>query len=573
MTDDDYRRLGLLPPATRVPIPGGPQDIATVLDTTLRAAPDREALVGRHARFTYAALDAAANAAARGLAALGVTAGSRVASLLGNHPDAVVAFLATQRLGAVWVGMNHHLTYPERTALLADVMPSVLLMEQGAAEDAARYQADIPSIGHVVGVAPGKPDCAWAALLRDHAGAARPTVAIDPYAPASISFTSGTTGRPKGAVHCQHGIMACAWGANAGMRGTLGPAPSTLRRGTVGVTALNAMISGMLIPFAGGGAGVCVDRRDAAGIVEWIAAEQIAVISLATPVIYDLVHRAGVLPERLASLLFVTSLGAPVPPALRLAFEAKFGAAILAGYGQTEAPGPVAGGAFDHPPRGNAVGPAHLHVELAILDGENRPVPHRAQGEICVRAARAGPWAGVYTPMLGYWRRPEATEVTLCGGWLHTGDIGSVDAEGYLTIHDRLTDMVLRGGANVYPAEIEQVISSDPRVAAVAVVGRPDPRLGEIVVAFVQPTGGATAGAALEDELRDLCRSRLARYKIPQDWIFVDSFPRGATDKILKPALRARFLDTVPGANPVSHTGLTGNRPVRSLRRCDGSGR
>ena len=322
------------------------------------------------------------------------------------------------------------------------------------------------------------------------------------------------------------------------MRGDLGPTPSNLRRGTVGVMALNAMISGILIPLAGGGAGICLDRRDAAGIVEWIESENIAALSLATPVIYDLVHVAPVAPERLSSLRFVTSLGSPIPEDLRIAFETRYGAAILAGYGQTEAPGPIAGASFDHPPLGRAAGPAHHHVELAILDPQDRPLPVGEAGEICVRAIRSGPWAGVYTPMLGYWKRPEATAETLRGGWLHTGDVGTVDSKGNVTIKDRLHDMILRGGANVYPVEIEQVIARDPRVQAVAVIGRPDERLGERVTAFVQPAPGTTGNDTFAAELSALCSRCLARYKVPDDWRFVSDFPRGTTEKILKPRLR-----------------------------------
>ena len=539
--DEGYRRLGLLAPSRRVPIPGGPQDVANILDATLNLDPGREALVGRHSRFTYRELDAAINAAAKGLAALNVEQGVRVAAALSNHPEAVVAYLATQRLGAIWVGVNPKLTHAEKTVLFSDVSPTVLLLD---AEEAAgvSYRSALPASCSVIGVSPANPDCEWKALLGRNAGAGRPPVVVDPYAPAAISFTSGTTGRPKGAVHSQHGILVCAWGANAGMRGELGPIPSTLRRGSVSVMSLNAMINCMLIPLAGGGAGVCVDRRDALGIAEWIERERIAVISLATPVIYDLVRRYDVAPDKLASLKFVTSLGSPIPQELRAAFEQRFRAPILAGYGQTEAPGPVAGASLDRPPKGETAGLAHRHIEIAILDTDDRTMPPGHQGQICARAAATGPWAGVYTPMLGYWHRAEATEAALRNGWLHTGDIGSLDADGYVTVHGRLSDMILRGGANVYPAEIEQVISRDRRVAAVAIVGQPDPRLGERVVAFVQTVPGIVADKTLAAELKEACGHELSRYKVPEEWIFVEAFPRGPTDKILKPLLQQMYF-------------------------------
>ncbi len=140
--------------------------------------------------------------------------------------------------------------------------------------------------------------------------------------------------------------------------------------------------------------------------------------------------------------------------------------------------------------------------------------------------------------MLGYWNRPEATAEALRGGLLHTGDLGCVDADGEVFVKDRRHDLIIRGGSNVYPAEVERVLHEDPRVAACAVVGKPDERLGERVVAFVEPAGGATVTS---DDLAERCRAELAAYKVPEEWHFVDSMPRNAMNKILKTDLRARL--------------------------------
>ena len=178
------------------------------------------------------------------------------------------------------------------------------------------------------------------------------------------------------------------------------------------------------------------------------------------------------------------------------------------------------------------------HVEIRVLDDAGRPCPAGEVGEVCVAPAGSGPWAGVYTPMLGYWNQPEATARALRDGVLHTGDLGTLDASGQLRIVDRRQDLILRGGANVYPAEVERVLHEDARVAACAVLGRPDQRLGERVVAVVQLEPGAQADAA---ELVAHCRAKLARYKVPDEIRFEAELPRTPMGKIRKHELGRLF--------------------------------
>jgi acyl-CoA synthetase (AMP-forming)/AMP-acid ligase II len=173
-----------------------------------------------------------------------------------------------------------------------------------------------------------------------------------------------------------------------------------------------------------------------------------------------------------------------------------------------------------------------------MLDPEGREVSRGELGEICIRAAQTGEWAGIYTPMLSYWKRPEETATTLRGGWLHTGDIGVMNSDGDIFIKDRLKELIIRGGANIYPAEIERVLAADPRVRDAAVVGKPDPRLGEVVTAFIELAPDISPSPALEEELRAACASQLARYKIPEVWRFMPDMPRNAMNKIIKARLR-----------------------------------
>jgi acyl-CoA synthetase (AMP-forming)/AMP-acid ligase II len=177
-----------------------------------------------------------------------------------------------------------------------------------------------------------------------------------------------------------------------------------------------------------------------------------------------------------------------------------------------------------------------LHLDVAILGKDRTRLPPCEAGEICFRAAQSGPWAHVYTGPLGYWKISEATEALLSGGWVHTGDIGTYDQNGEFFILDRRNDLIIRGGANVYPAEVERALRMDPRVRDCAVVGKRDARLGEVVVAFVETF--EPAGQGLFQELESACRKEIAAYKVPVEWVLVDALPRNAMGKVTKNTLR-----------------------------------
>jgi acyl-CoA synthetase (AMP-forming)/AMP-acid ligase II len=214
-------------------------------------------------------------------------------------------------------------------------------------------------------------------------------------------------------------------------------------------------------------------------------------------------------------------------------YRERFGGEVTIGYGLTEAPTAVTMTDPAEAPIPGEAGRALPQVEIVIVDDADQPLPAGSIGEVCVRAATTGPLAGRYTPMLGYWNQPEESARALRGAMLHTGDLGYLDADGHLFIKDRRNDVVIRGGSNVYPAEVERVLHLDERVVACAVVGYPDERLGERVAAFVQCSVPVTA-----DELTAICVQQLARYKVPDRWVFVDEFPRTAMGKIRKNALR-----------------------------------
>jgi acyl-CoA synthetase (AMP-forming)/AMP-acid ligase II len=519
------------------PIPGGWRDVATALDRSVATRPQAEAIVGRHARYSYAALDAAIDAGAAALRTHGVGPGDRVAACAGNHPDIVIAFFATQRLGAVWVGINRPLAAPEKAFQLRDSGARLFLADAATMAQIEPLRVGLPALEYLVDIEPRAEGNVWLRMVAGHAGAARADVSIDPHAPAAIAYTSGTTGHPKGAVHSQHNMVLVAAAGHAGLRGSHW-APDLRRGVTLPLTILNLMILEAVTPLSGGGTCVCMDRADAAGIAEWVRDEAIECFTGAPATVYDLLTRPDIDAADLASLKFAASGGANVPDELRSLHVARFGKPLLGGYGLTEAPTAIAGTSIERPFVPGSCGRGFDHLKLAILDPEDRELPRGETGEICVRAADSGPWANVYTPMLGYWGRPEESAAALRDGWLHTGDVGVMNAEGDIFIRDRLKELIIRGGANIYPAEVERVLVADARVRDAAVVGKPDPRLGEIVAAFVELAPGVVADSALREDLAAACRDQLAKYKVPEQWTFVDAMPRNAMNKIVKARLK-----------------------------------
>ncbi len=540
-------RFGLAVSTTRPAIPGGgPQTVAAVLDHFAAEEPDREALVGRHGRYGYGALDEEANRAARALASLGVGPGDRVAACLPNDVELVVAFLGAMRLGALWVGVNRALAAPEKAYLLGDSMAKCLLAPGAvAAELEGRARVE-----HVLVVDPDDGRNDWRERVDECVADPIPRSGIDPFAPAAIAYTSGTTGLPKGAVHSQHNLLL----PGAVSRATGRYAPE-LRKGVVlPLTILNLVVLGPLVCFQIGSCCVCVDRIDPEGLAGWIRRERIGNFAGVPTILHDLLTHPKVTAEDLASLVQPEVGGAECPEEFRRLYRERFGREVSIGYGMTEAPTAVTWSAGAPEPRPGLCGAALPQVEIAILAADGRRLPAGEVGEICVGPARTGPWAGVYTPMLGYWGRPEASAEALRNGLYHTGDLGLLDEEGVLFIRGRRNDLILRGGSNVYPAEVERVLHDHPAVAACAVLGRPDERLGQRVAAAVQLEPGA---AASDEELRGFLAERLARYKVPDRIARVDALPRNAMAKVVKRELEALFTDPEGRGAGTAPTGST----------------
>jgi long-chain acyl-CoA synthetase len=502
--------------------------ISETLDPVLATDPDRVAVVTDGRSATYAQLDALADAAAGALGQLGVGPHDRVAACLPNDLDVVVAFHGVMRRGAIWVGVNRALAPPEKEALLASSSPTVLLADPATAD-----VHDTPGAPwRVVRVDPHDGRAEWTAALAASAGAGR-LPPPDPEAPAGIAYTSGTTGLPKGIVHSQRNLVLPARSLVAS-RGW----DETLRKGDcLPLTILNMQVLTTLVTTAAGGCCVLTDRRDARGVAEWIARQAVTMWNGVPALLYSMLHDPDVAPGMLASLREVWSGGAPCPEDLLVAFRERFDVPVHQTYGLTEAPtvvaiDPLGGG--DHVPDASGVPLPHLRVD--VCDDAGVPLAVGEEGEIVVRAADEGPWRGVWRPMLGVWRdgrvEPAARDD------LPTGDIGLLDDTGHVHVRERKSLVINRGGANVYPAEVERVLGSAPGVQAAAVLGVPDPRLGQRVVAAVEAAAGATVG---EEEVREHCRRNLARYKVPDQVVVVDELPRNAMGKVQRPALATHF--------------------------------
>jgi long-chain acyl-CoA synthetase len=502
-----------------------PETITEVFDAALAAGdPGRPALVAPSGRLSYEELDAAADAAAALLSGLGVGPGDRVAASLPNDVDVVVAFHGTVRLGAIWVGVNRALARPEKEMLLDAAAPRVLLADPATADEHAEGRTVVP-------VDPLDLESSWAAGLRAAAGAARPRPP-DPDAPAGIAFTSGTTGDPKGIVHSHRNLLLPA-AAIVAARGY----DRTLRKGDcLPLTILNLQVLTTLLTASAGGCCILTDRRDALGVAEWIRREGVTVWNGVPALLYSMVHDPELDPGLLSGLAEVWTGGGPCPEDLFTGFEATFGVPLRQTYGLTEAPTVVtmeAPGA-DHVPEASGVPLPHLDVSIQGDSGER--LPSGALGEIVVRGVDHGPWAGAYRPMTGLWR--EGRIESFRGPELRTGDIGQLDPAGNLFVRDRKKLLIIRGGANVYPAEVERVIEQLPGVRAAAVLGLPDDRLGQRVAAAVEVEAGApvTAEGVIEH-----CRARLARYKVPDRVALGPELPRNAMGKVQRPALTGWF--------------------------------
>ncbi|MGW1013739.1 acyl-CoA synthetase [Streptomyces termitum] len=503
-----------------------------------RKTPDRVAVVHEDGTLTYRELNARVLRLAHALRTLGVTRGDRVAYLGPNHPAFLETLFAAGTLGAVFVPLNTRLTAPELAHNLADSGTTVLVHAPGQ-DDRARAAAAEADVRHRIALA--GPD-AGAPGYEDLLAAAGSDPLDEPVAPGDpclIMYTSGTTGRPKGAVLSHANII---WNSVnvlvdtdlTGDEVTLVAAPLFHTAG-LNMTCLPTLLKG--------GRVVLVGSFDAEGVLELI--EELRVTYMfGVPTMYDaMAARPRWADTDLSSLRTLNCGGAPVPARTLAAYRDR-GLALSQGYGMTEAsPGVLFLDREDAAARAGSAGVPHFFTDVRLVRPDGTEAGPGERGEILVQ----GPHV-----MTGYWGRPDATEAALAPGdgtggrWLRTGDVARLDEDGYAYIVDRVKDMFVSGGENVYPAEVEAVLLTHPAVAECAVVGVPDPVWGEVGRAVVVLRPGTPADG---DALLAHLRGRLAAYKIPKSLVLADALPRTASGKILKPAVRATWA-AAPGDRP-----------------------
>lgn len=513
-------------------------NIGDLLARRARLSPDREAYVDALSgeRLTFMALHQRANQAARLLSSLGVRRGDRVALLLSNSPELVELFFAMARIGAICVPLNWRLAAAELDVMLRDSGCRALVYEDTFSE----ITDDLKSRDRCGAVNP------WLRVHRREDDRAAPSGpgyaglrdACDPTGldcvgggddVLFIMYTSGTTGIPKGVVHTHN---TCFWAV------LTFAATHDLRDSDRYLAALPMFHVGSLTPVTvniyRGATSVVMRSFDSAQAWRIIEKERVTT-GLLVPAMLNFMMQSPARAEvDFSSVRWIQAGAAPVPVKLIQDFK-NIGIDVHQIYGLTETCGPACVIDPEHAlEKIGSTGKAFFHTEVRVMDESGQVCAPNQPGEVWIR----GPHI-----MTGYWNQPRATAEVLRDGWLRTGDGAIQDEDGYFFVRDRIKDMLISGGENVYPAEIENVLLSHPQIAEVAVIGLPSARWGESPLAIVvRKTGTLT-----EDDVLRHCDGMLARYKRPCGVIFVDSIPRNPSGKILKRVLRQRY----PGPAPV----------------------
>jgi fatty-acyl-CoA synthase len=501
-----------------------------VLGERARLTPDRPALVDvpTGARLTYRDLDRRASGCARiWRDTLGLSKGDRFGILSGNRIEFLDAFFAAGKSGVILVPLSTRLTAAELAAIVKDAALSGLFHDAAAA-DTVREVAALTALGRVVSL-----DDEYPALLASIDGEERSLTERDGFSRASpddvymLCYTSGTTGTPKG-VMIPHRMIAWNGYNTAACWDLRADDVSPIFTPLYHIGGLCAFLVPM---FVAGGTIVLHARFDVDEVWTTIERERCTVV-LGVPTIWKLLMESPRFPTAdLSAVRAFYSGGAPLPQFIIDAYQRR-GVVFKQGYGLTEAGVNCFSMTVEESVRkAGTIGRPMMFTEARVVAADGRDAGAGEVGELWLR----GPHV-----CLGYWRNPAATSAALdAEGWLHTGDLAKQDEDGFFAIAGRQKDMIISGGVNVYPAEIEAQLLQHPRVRDAAVVGVPDDTWGEAGVAFVVADA---ADPPTTDALQQFLLGRLAKFKLPRHWVFVDSLPRTPYGKVVKPQLRDRFL-------------------------------
>lgn len=476
------------------------------------ARPDHEALRGPAGALTYAQLVAAAHAYGGLLRANGVSPGDRVLFIGPTVPEFVVAYLGIHAVGAIVVPVNPLCTPAELAYFIDDAGCSLVIAWDSLAASARTAATDKGVL-----------------FLELSAGAssdAEPLTGVHDFADddvAMLLYTSGTTGRPKGA-ELTHRNLASA----ASISGRLSESTTDDRLGTgLPLFHVFGQAAVMLSGLHAGATLSLLPQFTPTAMIDLIVKDRLTIVCGVPTMWNAMLHApADTAADAFEHLRLAVSGGASLPLEVANAFKRRFGCQISEGYGLTETAAIATFARPGTPAPTGTVGPAVYDVEVEIRGSDGTPVATGERGEVFIR----GP-----VVMRGYWKRPEATAETLdADGWLSTGDIGELDDQGNLRIVDRAKELIIRGGYNVYPSEVENALYEHPDIVEVAVVGVPDNHYGEEIAAVIAVSSGSTLAAA---DVRAWANDRLASYKLPRAVQFVDALPKGPSGKILKRAI------------------------------------
>ena len=500
-------------------------NLAVLLARTARLHPQRLAIaLGREPWCSYGEWQRRAAALGAGLRARGLVPGDRVALFLDNAPQYLEALYGAWHAGLVAVPVNHKLHPKEVAFILDDAEVAALFLGGGDVPLGREWAAGRPALAVL--------DVDGAEYGRLVAGGGGAMAHREPDDLAWIFYTSGTTGRPKGVMLSHRNLLAMTLAYFTDVD-TAAPADAILYAAPMSHGAGLYNFAHVLV----GARHVVPASRgfDAAEIVA-LAAHWTNVSLFAAPtMVRRLVDHVAAANVDCAGIKTIVYGGGPMYLADILRALDVLGDRLVQIYGQGESPMTITALARDHlrdraHPRYReriaSVGVAHSVVEVRVAGPGGEALPPGATGEVLVRGD---------TVMRGYWRNPEATAATLRDGWLWTGDVGTLDADGFLTLKDRSKDVIISGGSNIYPREVEEVLLRHPGVAEVSVVGRPSDEWGEDVVAFIVCRPGAAAPGS---ELDALCLDHIARFKRPKDYVYIDALPKNNYGKVLKTELR-----------------------------------